>query len=150
MKKRKILWITDDQINHRNIYVEHWKEVGELILTNKFIVKDNIDFVIVDYGFLDKIENVNILKEYHLNKIPIVWSGGFGGTDRYSEDSKKVFPNEKWLHNIESISLSNLMWYVDNYFEKARQITSASPTSKKEGMELSPLGSIDFWAGGQK
>ena len=124
MEQKRILWITDDQINHRDIYVANWEETGKLILTKEFTLIDNIDFVIVDYGHLDNINNVNILKKYHLKGIKIVWSGGFGGSDRYSEDSKKVFPKEKWLHKIDSVELSDLIWYVNNYFKEVSLLSS--------------------------
>ena len=58
----KILWITDDQIHHKEIFICNWKETGKLILTRDFLVIDNIDFVIVDYGHLNNINNVNVLK----------------------------------------------------------------------------------------
>ncbi len=122
--EKRILWITDDQINHKEVYTENWKETGKLILTKDFILLENIDFVIVDYGNLSNLNNVNILKQYYLKNTPIVWSGGFGGTNRYSEDSKKVFPKEKWLHKILSIELSDLIWYVDNYFKEVSLLPS--------------------------
>ncbi len=119
---KKILWITDDQIDHKDTYIKKFQEVGKLILIDKFTLIDNIDFLIVDYSFIwgesnSLIEHktvLKVLKTYYKRKIPIVWSGGLGGTSHYEEDCKKTMSDEKWMHNIESVSLQDLLWYVDN------------------------------------
>lgn len=108
----KILWINDDFTENKNRYKELWEDVGELIMTKEFKLIDNIDFVIVDYGCLNNTENANVLKKYHINNISIIWTGGFGGTDKYPNDVRRMFPKEKWMHEIESIDLGCLREYV--------------------------------------
>lgn len=119
-KMKKILWINDDFINHYLLKKKRWRLHNlNLIMSKDFIYDKEVSLVVVDYGLLAgehmaDMNNVKILRKYFDNKIPLVWSGGLGGSDFYTRDCKKVFPLINWLHSIESESLEDLLWYVCN------------------------------------
>lgn len=114
MKNKKVLWITDDQIDHADLHINIFKRFNlDLTLTEKFYYKKDFDLVLVDYGNLGNYENaVEILREYYLQNIPILWTGGLGGSYRYENDCKKMFPKEKWLHKVESWELRDIHFFV--------------------------------------
>ena len=114
MKRPKILWITDDQIDNKDIYKWSFSMFKlSLTLTEDFIFDDKYVLVLVDYGHLGDIKNAKILKRYYDREIPIIWTGGLGDTNYYLDDCKKTFPDELWMHTIKSFGLTDLKFWVN-------------------------------------
>ena len=119
MKNKKVLWITDDQIDNKEIYIEKFKYNNlDLTLSEKFYYDSKFDLVLVDYGHLGVNKfNIRILKMFYANDIEIIWTGGLGGNDKYTNDCKLMFPEEKWMHNIESWELTDIDYSISKKLE---------------------------------
>ncbi|GAG96280.1 unnamed protein product, partial [marine sediment metagenome] len=118
-RMKKVLWITDDQ-SDSELYSD---EDISFTLLNKFEYLKGYDLILVDYGFLggrkkdDEIEknNIEVLRKYYLEKTPIFWTGGL--SHMYVDECKRDFPRIKFLHNIESFDLHDIVFWVSDYLK---------------------------------
>lgn len=117
--KYKVLWINDDFIDHQDTFKSNFKRQEiKLEMSLKFIFKKNIDLVYIDYGWIGgeyqtketEKHNIEILRKYYLNKIPMCFTGGL--SQFYEKYCKIDFPKLKFLHKIPSIELGDKIWYV--------------------------------------
>lgn len=118
---KKVLWITDDTcLCDSELYSDD--DVSYNFL-NEFKYIKRFDLVLVDYGFLGgrykndatEKQNINILRKYYLDNVPIFWTGGL--SERYVAECKKDFPRIKFLHTIKSFDLSDIAFWIRDYFK---------------------------------
>ena len=119
---KKVLWITDDK-RDSELYSD---EDISYTFSYKFQYIKGYDLILVDYGFLggrhknDDVEknNIDVLRKYYFDKTPIFWIGGL--SHMYVDKCKKDFPKIRFLHNIESFDLQDIVFWVSDYFQNNR------------------------------
>jgi hypothetical protein len=131
---KKILFITDDLSTwgHKQ-YTDHLdffnKESGEDRLGLKFDIIasfedfktcNGYDLVMIDYGLVGNSENaITILQKIYNTGIKMAWVGGLGGSNHYNEDARKLYPRQKFLHNLPSapIGIDDVLDMIYEIFE---------------------------------
>jgi len=121
---KKVLWITDDE-RDSELYSD---EDVSYTFSYKFQYIKGYDLILVDYEFLggrkknDDVEknNIDILRKYYFDKTPIFWTGGLSNI--YVNKCKKDFPNIKFLHNIESFDLQDIVFWISDYFHSKNKV----------------------------
>lgn len=118
-QSKRILFITDDFDNNAWQIRKKLCESGNIFYDSKsnylkfkfdkvktFEEIDNrkrYDVILIDYGIIgDKEKNIEFLESFWLKGILLAWVGGLGGSNRYNEDAKVMFPKQTFLHNLPS------------------------------------------------
>jgi hypothetical protein len=118
-KLKTVLFITDnwDESNFEcvkylcepgNIYYNeesnHFKFDFSFVKKFSQVPDKNFDVVLVDYGIMRSERcSTRVLEKFYERGSVILWSGGFGDVkDKYNDDAQKQFPEEKFLHHLQS------------------------------------------------
>lgn len=122
---KKVFYITDNYDgcygdSTKQMFIDNWAEWNvELIFHEEddFIFRSDVEYVLIDYGFVDNQKNMDVIKQFYLAGIPILWTGGLGGSGHYPNDCKKMFPKDKWAHKIPSYDLGHVMHHVTTFLD---------------------------------
>lgn len=104
--------------------IHHWQRMftdeKRVYFSETLEFDKDVDFLLVDYGaiseFSDTIKNLVTLKKYYLNGTKLFWCGALSNwmDYTYNDDAFLCFPREKFLHNLEEVSLNDVEEFVKN------------------------------------